>query len=120
MVLLVGTGAAGASQPRSGIAGKIVEGPTCPVQSVPPQPQCAPRPLQARVRISRVASHRPARVVRSDSTGHFTLRLTPGSYVVQGLPTSRSGLPRPPAPERVRVYPGRLTRITLNYDTGIR
>ena len=111
---------AGAGGTRSGIAGRIVEGPTCPVETVPPQPQCAPRPLQASVRITPAAGHGRARTVRSDTDGRFRVSLAPGGYTVRGLPTSKSGLPRPPAPQQVQVKAGRFTHIRLNYDTGIR
>jgi hypothetical protein len=43
-----------------------------------------------------------------------------GTYIVQALPEQGSPLPRPPAPERVQVHPGRFTDITITYDTGIR
>ena len=112
-------GGAAGTPVRSGIAGKVVEGPTCPVESVPPQPQCAPRPLAATLRISAPGgSH--VRTVHSGADGRFKLALRPGTYLVTPEPKAGSPFPRPPAAEQVRVRPGRYTRITVTYDTGIR
>jgi hypothetical protein len=102
----------------SGITGRVVASPTCPVESVPPRPGCSPRPLVARVRITRKGWH--AIIVRSGRDGRFQVNLAPGTYVVQGLPVSSSGLPRPPGPVTVRVARQRRTRVVLSYDTGIR
>ena len=121
LVLLLGAcGAASGAAPRSGIAGRIVAGPTCPVEPVPPQPQCAPRPLVARLRIHRLGSHLPSTVVRSAGNGRFEVRLAPATYVVQALRQNGSFYPRPPAPVQVRVDSGHLSHITITYDTGIR
>ena len=121
VVLLLGAcGAASGATPRSGIAGRVVAGPTCPVETVPPEPQCAPRPLVARLRIHRLGSRLPSTMLRSTKNGRFEVRLAPATYVVQALGQNGSFYPRPPAPVQVRVNTGRLTHITITYDTGIR
>jgi hypothetical protein len=104
---------------HSGIAGFVAAGPTCPVERVPPEPSCAPRPLSARLRISRQGSGREV-LVKSGADGRFRVKLGPGLYVVRGLPVSSSGLPRPLAPRLVRVLVRRFTYIKILYDTGIR
>jgi len=111
---------ASAAAPRSGIAGRTVAAPTCPVERVPPQPGCAPRPISATVRVSAVGRRAPVVVVRSGSDGRFRVRLPAGAYVVRALRQGGSPFPRPPAPRRVRVRRGHFTALTLTYDTGIR
>jgi hypothetical protein len=111
--------ASGAAQ-SSGIVGRIVAAPTCPVERVPPEPQCAPRPLAASMRIRRVGSALASRRVRSQADGRFRVGLPPGAYLVQALPRARSPFPRPPAALGVTVYTGGFTDITITYDTGIR
>jgi len=59
-------------------------------------------------------------MLRSTENGRFEVRLAPAIYVVQALRQNGSFYPRPPAPVQVRVDPGRLTHITITYDTGIR
>jgi hypothetical protein len=116
---LLSVSPAGARAPDSGISGRIVAGPICPVESVPPVPGCAPRPLRATLRIRRVGS-RPSASVRSADDGRFRVRLYPGTYVVQALAHAGAALPRPPAASRVQVHAGRYTFVTITYDTGIR
>jgi hypothetical protein len=118
--LLVATCAtASGAVPGSGISGRVVEGPTCPVERVPPDPQCAPRPLAATLRVHRRGS-RTGILVHSGTDGRFRVRLAAGTYVVQPLAQGRSPFPRPPGPLTVRVRTGHFTNITITYDTGIR
>ena len=116
--VLLSVGTAGAAD--SGIRGRIVAGPTCPVQSVPPAPGCAPRPLRATLRIRRVGSHGPSTSVHSAADGRFRVRLGPGTYIVQALAPAGVALPRPPPASRVQVHAGRYTFVRIAYDTGIR
>jgi hypothetical protein len=109
-----------AAAPHSGIAGRVVEGPTCPVERMPPGPRCAPRPLEARVRITRSRPHSRSLVVKSGSNGRFKVALAPGTYVVQGLKRGNAFYPRPPSAQRVTVTRGHYTAVTITYDTGIR
>lgn len=112
-------GSISAVRPASGIAGRIEAGPTCPVERLPPDPRCAPRPLSARVRIRRAGDAHALKVIRSAANGHFRVRLSPGVYILTPL-RSGSAFPRPPGPMRERVRSGHFTRVTIVYDTGIR
>jgi hypothetical protein len=113
-------GSAAAAPGDSGIAGRIVAGPTCPVERVPPDPQCAPRPLAASLRIHPAGKRGPVETTRSAANGRFSIRLAPGAYVVTPLARRGSPFPRPPRPSQVTVRAGRFTRVTITYDTGIR
>ncbi|MHB8491118.1 MAG: hypothetical protein ACYDA6_02740 [Solirubrobacteraceae bacterium] len=119
-VALVACGSALGRAPDSGIVGRIVAGPTCPVERVPPVPGCAPRALVATLRIRRVGSRAKTTRVRSQSDGRFRVSLPPGTYTVQALPQAGSPLPRPPSPRSVQVRQGHFTAVTITYDTGIR
>jgi len=119
-LVLLSASAAAARVADSGVSGRVVAGPTCPVESVPPTPGCAPKPLLATLRICRVGSRAPATIVRTAVDGRFRVRLSPGTYVVQALAQVGFALPRPPAPRRVGVHAGRYTFVTITYDTGIR
>lgn len=117
--IALAVGVAGAAEPSSGIAGKVQAGPVCPVETVPPQPGCAPRGIAASLRVRRFG-RKTARIMRSGSDGRFRLRLVPGTYFVQPLARAGSPYPRPPGTRRVRVRTGRFTSMTITYDTGIR
>jgi hypothetical protein len=99
--VLLSASPAGARAPDSGIGGRIVGGPICPVESLPPVPGCAPRPLRATLRIRLVGRHDPSTSVRSAADGRFRVRLYPGTYVVQALAHAirvaapAGGTPRP-------------------------
>jgi hypothetical protein len=121
LILALGAcGVAGGRAPSSGIAGRVVAGPTCPVETVPPQPRCAPRPLAVTLRIRGVGSKARSISVRSGADGRFRVSLSPATYVVRGLPRVGSPLPRPPAAHQVQVRARRFAYITITYDTGIR
>ena len=115
-----GVAASGGAAPDSGIAGRIVESPTCPVERVPPEPQCAPKPIVAKLRIDRAGSRAPSEVVTSGTDGRFRVRLAPATYVVRPLRVKGSPFPRPPAPSWVLVRTDRFSYVRITYDTGIR
>jgi hypothetical protein len=119
ILLAAACAAASGTVSSSGISGRVVEGPTCPVERVPPDPRCAPRPLAATMRVH-PRGGRTAVLVHSGADGRFRVRLAPGTYVVQPLRQGSSPFPRPPAPSTVRVRRGRFTYVTIMYDTGIR
>ena len=117
---VAGCGAASANPPASGLTGRVVAGPTCPVERVPPDPRCAPRPLAATLRITRADGRGPVVVAHSRADGRFRVRLAPGGYVIAAQARRGSPFPRPPAPLRARVHAGRYAAVTITYDTGIR
>ena len=106
--------------PASGIAGRVVAGPTCPVETVPPQPGCEPRPLAVTLRIHPLGSPTPVVYVHSGTDGRFRVRLAPRTYVLKALRPGESAFPIPPPPRRVKVEPARFTFVQIYYDTGIR
>jgi len=102
----------------TGIHDTAVAGPTCPVEKVPPDPACAPKPVSnATILIGDAAGHEQGMVV-TDQTGQTFAGLAPGIYTVtaQGAAGFMSG----PEPQQVTVDEGRVTEVTLTYDTGIR
>jgi len=120
LLVLAARSTAAARTPAAGISGRVVASPTCPVEAMPPQPRCAPRPLAATLRIRRVGSRGLFTRVRSGTDGRFRIRLVPATYVVQGLSQGSSRLPSAPPARRVTVQAGHFTSITITYDTGIR
>ena len=118
---LAGCGPSGPTPPPAGAAGVVitaVAAPTCPVEQIPPDPACAPRPVPgAEIRISTPDGQEVA-TVRLDGTGRATIALAPGQYVVTGLPVA--GLLGTPAPIPVTVDAAGFAAVDLVYDTGIR
>ena len=101
---------------NSGIKGIILLGPICPVETFPPNPDCADKPFQARVVIKNSSGIIVGEFVSKDD-GTFEVPLAPGTYLLE--PQSPNILPRG-EPQTVTVQEGKFTEITIYYDTGIR
>jgi hypothetical protein len=101
----------------SGIRGVITTGPSCPVQSNPPQPGCEDRPYQTVIRIRELPDGTLVKTVRSGRKGRFQAALEPGRYRLR----PRGGNPYPVCNSTdVTVRANQFTRVHLGCDTGIR
>ena len=107
-----------APRPDSGIVGTVTSGPVCPVEKVPPDPACAPRPVAGAVILIRDASGATVFRVTTGADGSFVAAVGPGRYVVAAQPVQ--GLMGTPAPVDVTVAAGAISTVPLVYDTGIR
>jgi hypothetical protein len=96
----------------------LVAGPTCPVERNPPDPNCAPRPVAGATIVIRDAGGAQVAQLTSDATGHATIDLAPGSYVVEAMPSA--GIMGTPQPLTVQLADAASGLVTLMYDTGIR
>ncbi len=93
-----------------------VAGPTCPVETVPPDPKCAARPV-AGARIELRENDERLIETTTDALGAAVLFASEGDYeIVAG---SVIGLVGHPEPEPVSAATG-TTVVRLSYDTGIR
>lgn len=99
--------------PGSGIRGRVLAGPRCPVETE--ASPCPDLPWVGRVRATGEAGVFEA---RTDAEGGFVLVVPPGSYLVHAVVSG--GGPPTAVPETVRVEPGSFVEITLHVDTGIR
>jgi hypothetical protein len=106
---------AGAGSVDSGIRGKVVEGPTCPVEQL--SSPCPDRPVAATVVVKDTFGKEVA-TARSGTDGKFEIRLAPGTYVLSG--ERSEGLDRVSKPTTVTVRSGRFTDVVIEFDTGIR
>ena len=97
---------------------QLTAGPVCPVERVPPDPACAPRPVAgADVTISDPAGT-AVRHLTSDASGTAAATLPSGTYVVTAgqSPTAM----RTPEPVAVSLAGPDPVTLSLSYDTGIR
>lgn len=102
----------------SGISGKIVLGPTCPVVSTEAEKGCQDKSYQATVVVKTTDGLKEITRFTSDKNGEFRVGLQPGNYLLDPLPgSSRFPFAKP---ENVEVEPNKFTTITIIYDTGIR
>lgn len=120
VLLALAAAAPAASSGDSGLRGRVVAAPTCPVETVPPSAQCAPRAVAARVRVYRRFDQHTVARVRTSADGRFEVRLAPGRYAVAAHPLAGGPLPRCPAEARVNIHARRYTHISIQCDSGIR
>ncbi len=104
--------------PGTGLAITAVAGPVCPVEKMPPDPACAPRPVAGATVIVQDGQGRSVATVVLDAGGAAVATLPAGNYVVQPQPVT--GLMGTAASTDVTVVDGSLTPVVLSYDTGIR
>ena len=110
------SGAVGTSS-RGVLHGKVLLGPICPVERIPPDPACAPKPYKTRINVRYVKNGALYKSATTDSSGRFTLSLNPGTYLLRAA--SGSTYPRC-SDFTVRVIAGRTQNVIINCDTGIR
>jgi hypothetical protein len=132
LVLLVAAGCAGSStvasptplpspsgdSQKTGIGGVVTAGPVCPVEMNPPDPACAPRPVDGAVLVFRDAAGVEVARTTTAADGTFFAELPEGIYVV--TPQPAKGLLGTPGPQSVTVTDGAVVRLDPAYDTGIR
>ena len=100
----------------SGITGKVLLGPICPVM-IEGQ-ECPNQPYQATITVNSLGN-REIIQFQTDEQGNFTVPLAPGEYILH--PKTPPGKPYPFADEqRFTVLPGKFTRLLVQYDSGIR
>ena len=111
---LVACGASGSGDGSSGIRGRALAGPRCPV--VVEGSPCPDLPWQGTV-VATAASSGDEFTVDTDTDGAFRLPLVPGEYVLTIRATSSPPFAKP---QTVVVEPGAFVDVVISVDTGIR
>jgi hypothetical protein len=102
---------------KSGITGTVTLSPTCPVERIPPDPNCAPKPYSTSINIMKTGSTKIIKTIQSNSQGAFSVDLSPGAYVLQ----AQGGNTLPRCGEvTVEVKTSKYTTTEISCDTGIR
>jgi Carboxypeptidase regulatory-like domain len=115
------TPAGGTAEPsdEAGVRGIVVAGPTCPVVTDPPDPDCADRPVAGAVLLVLDADGDESARVTSAADGTFSVALAPGRYRI--VPQPVEGLMGTASELDVTVGMGEpMGELTIAYDTGIR
>lgn len=102
---------------QSGIEGTITIGPTCPVERIPPDPNCADKPYQAAIKVQTADGQKTITQFTSGADGTFKVYLPPGNYLL--VPVNSGMLPRA-GEQTVRVEKNAFTKVTITFDSGIR
>ena len=122
LVLLVAgcsaTGPARSLVAGTGIAITATAGPTCPVERVPPDPACEPRPVADATILIVDDQGKTVATVATGADGTVLVAVPAGNYVLQPQPVS--GMMGGAEPVNVTVVDGSATPAAISYDTGIR
>lgn len=111
---------AAAVGPSSGVEGTVLFGPVCPVERVPPDPQCAPRPGPADLHLMRT-DNGASTSGQAGTDGRFSIAVAPGTYLVTAVATRPSpGRGCQAVPAQVTVSAGSFAPLAVSCDTGIR
>jgi hypothetical protein len=117
LVVLVSASCADAPETGYEVSGLALASPVCPVETNPPDPACAPRPV-ADATVWAVADSGDVVESTTDLHGSFSFVLTPGHYEVVAQPVE--GLMGSPTPIEIEVGSNDIDLGVLLYDTGIR
>ena len=100
------------------VAGKVVAGPVCPVQTDPPTPGCEDQPVgDAPILMGEVGSEELIPVhVAADGT--FSVQAPAGTYVITADPLQE--FLGTPEPIEFTIEAGEILDLVVIYDTGIR
>lgn len=105
-------------EPTAVITGRLVAGPVCPVETNPPDPACAPRPVAGAEIVAMGAGGDEYRTT-SGAEGRFNLPVPAGDYTVTFAPAE--GMMGTPEPVTVSVEESATLDVgDIGYDTGIR
>lgn len=121
ILLLLAATVAACDQPAGSGTVSIVAfaGPTCPVVSDPPDPDCDDRPVDGAVIVVRDEDGGEVARMTTDADGRATVDLPPGRYSL--VPQPVEGLMGTPGPIEVTVADGAVGEpVAIPYDTGIR
>jgi hypothetical protein len=105
--------------PMITLRGHATAGPVCPVETLPPDPACEPRPVVVAEIVVRDESGEAVARVRTADDGRFAVSLPPGTYEL--VPQAVDGLMgTAPSVVVVLVEGTDPDPVEIGYDTGIR
>jgi len=97
---------------------QLSAGPVCPVESIPPDPSCAPRSVaNAEVTLYDAEGNEIA-TATSDEDGKVSFEVEAGAYFAVAQPVD--GLMGTPEAQAFAVLGGDQVALLFGYDTGIR
>jgi len=102
---------------QSGIIGKVILGPNCPVLPANQTEACADKPFKTTLVIKTAAGTNEVARTQSDDEGFFKIVLPPGNYQIGGEDVTKYPIARP---ETVTVGKAEFVSILVYFDTGIR
>jgi hypothetical protein len=104
---------------NSGVKGRVLLGPICPVMQIPPDPSCDDRPLETTVQVfvKNSRGNTPFIITKTNRDGEYILSLPPGEYILEAV----GGNPFPRcSTQDIIIEPEIILNVDISCDTGIR
>ena len=101
----------------SGIEGRAMLGPSCPVVRKPNSTECDDKPYKTSLNLKSTAG-KLVQTFETDVDGFFRVDVDPGDYVI--LSTNTTLTPPTLIPVSVSVHKDEHAKANLKFDTGIR
>ena len=98
------------------LQGRVTQGPICPVETMPPDPRCAPKGYATDILVSGGGFTTP-KLISTDAEGYFTALLSPGTYLLSA--GGENSLPKCEAMQ-VEINLQQTSNVDISCDTGIR
>jgi hypothetical protein len=105
------------------LIGKISIGPICPVETVPPLPQCQPTAETYKAWQTSVWNVRKKKIIADIEPkldGTFSLKLPAGKYIVDLKDSQTNKIGGNNLPVDISISSSDTTRVNIDIDTGIR
>jgi hypothetical protein len=102
------------------LRGQVTVGPICPVESIPPRPECMPTPEMYASRQFLVKKNgQTVTSFYADMSGNYSISLMSGTYTVVSTKTG-IGYMSKDLPGTVTIQAGKTATLNISVDTGIR
>jgi len=101
------------------IYGNVLLGPTCPVVTDPPDPECADKPYQTNLVVTTADQSHVVKEFSSDEDGKFYVDVPPGEYAIRSAAASNI-LPYCSSDSTIKIDANEGVEVTVFCDTGIR
>lgn len=98
------------------LRGYVHVGPTCPVERIPPDPNCAEKPYSVSIEIH-YPDEQLYKIIKSGADGRFSVVLPAGDYILR--PQVANVLPAC-SEARVTIMAKQTTNVDISCDSGIR
>jgi len=99
------------------VTGLVMLSPVCPVERIPPDPNCAPKPYQTTVEVFLAGGTERVQTIQSKSDGSFKFTLPYSDYYIEA--SGGSVYPRC-SPVELSVKTAAPNPVLISCDTGIR
>lgn len=103
---------------KSGVFGRALIGPTCPLYQPDLPPQCQDKPIQAEIIVTTQDRNQEVGRIKTDKDGSYKIALAPGTYILETSP-QKTGIARG-MPQSVTIEADKFTELNLHFDSGIR